>query len=45
MARKSFTINKSTLRARAIFLLIKGGRAAVNAQDDSRVFWPLNPES
>jgi hypothetical protein len=35
MARKSFTLNKSTLGARAIFLLIKGSRAAVNAQDDS----------
>jgi hypothetical protein len=35
MARKSFTLKKSTLGARAIFLLIEGSRAAVNAQDDS----------
>jgi hypothetical protein len=35
MAHKPFTLNKSTLGARAIFLLIKGSRAAVNAQDDS----------
>jgi hypothetical protein len=34
MARKPFSLNKSTLGARAIFLLIKGSRAAVNAQEE-----------